>query len=753
MSDIARRLLTAGAIGVLVLALWGLGVFAGAGRMAVDLGFRLRTPPPEPSQVVVVGMDNASLQALGKLPWPRTHYARAVQRLSEAGARSIAFDMWFADAAASPAEDQALADAAQQAGNVFFALHMARSESTVKVTRSIRSLVGPSVSEAHVNVMPDPDGRLRGVSWEVHSLAERWLFMPVALAAAYRDVPPGSIERSDERLRIGSLNVPLEPNHNGQETFLLDPPITRLDESFLSFKDVVEGRFRADMVSGKIVIIGQVIQGGGYADVYDTVRGRKYGVVVLAETVQQLLDGRFLRRTPRWLTGAAVLAVTLLGIFLFRPRQAFWAWGAHVVLLLAAWACFLILLARFSVVIEPAPISAALLLSMAAGTLHSLRHASHELVRDERTMDILQQLGETVISVSGMPTLVTGRHPDVSDSFMLPARTPQVLLQTIAQAVGARSGGLYLRRNGGLAPVAVLETDRPDVTESVTADVTRRLCEDGPFAGALPSGGQLRTVLAMPLTFKGHVAGAVHLYDKYATEVSPGRRFTSADLRLVATMSQQAMIGLENASLYEGMRSIFLNATLALANAVDAKDPYTHGHSRRVLEYSELIARSMGLPERDIEITKMAAVLHDIGKIAIPDDILRKPGRLTDEEFAVIRTHPARGEGILAPLEELNPLRPAIRHHHERWDGGGYPDRLTGTDIPLCARIICVADSFDAITSSRYYRTARTPEVGLLEIERCGGTQFDVEIAACFVAAMRLRLTTPNELQAAASGG
>ncbi len=247
----------------------------------------------------------------------------------------------------------------------------------------------------------------------------------------------------------------------------------------------------------------------------------------------------------------------------------------------------------------------------------------------------------------------------------------------------------------------------------------------------------------MPLSFNGQVMGAVHLYGKHATEASSGERFTPADLRLVAIMAQQTMIGLENASLYEGMRGIFMSATLALANAVDAKDPYTRGHSERVLNYSEQLARAMNLPPQDVESVKMAAVLHDIGKIAIPDKILHKPGRLTLEELDVVRTHPARGEAILAPLEELRPLRPGIRHHHERFDGKGYPDQLAGKAIPLHARIICVADAFDAMTSKRYYHKAKSLEEGLEEIARCSGTQFDPELAEYFIKALSKRASIP----------
>jgi HD-GYP domain-containing protein (c-di-GMP phosphodiesterase class II) len=136
-------------------------------------------------------------------------------------------------------------------------------------------------------------------------------------------------------------------------------------------------------------------------------------------------------------------------------------------------------------------------------------------------------------------------------------------------------------------------------------------------------------------------------------------------------------------------------------------------------------------------------VLHDIGKIAIPDEILRKPGRLTAEEFDVIRTHPARGEAILAPLEELRSVLPAIRHHHERFDGQGYPDQLAGKNIPLHARIICVADSFDAMTSKRYYHEAKSLEEGLEEIARCSGSQFDPGLAECFIRALGKRAPVP----------
>ncbi len=753
MDDMLRRLAAGLAIAGLVLALWWLNAFDWLQLDAMNLGARARSAPACPN-VVVVGIDDASLSQFGQLPWPRKRYAEAIQKLSAAGAESIALDMWFPEAD-DPAADDLLRQAAQRAGNVFVGLCFAEEKPRVKVTRSNSRLVRGAIYEAHVNVIADSDGQVRRVPWEKHTLAERFLFMPVALAARHFGVKPEEVRAERNVLRIGEARFPLEAQPDGSGAFLVDLPDTRdyFEENYLSFRNVANGQFKPEQVRGKIVLIGQVIVGGGYADTWETARGRKFGVILLSEITQQLLDGRSLVPTPKPWTLLLVLALAVSGAFLFYPRHAILGFGGHLLLLAFVWAVFFFGMARYGRVLEPAPLTAAIFGSLTVGMIRSLRSAGHELVQDARAMEILHRLSETLVSSAGMPSIVTGRRPDVSESFVLPVQTPQVLLQTIAQAVGARQGALFVSRRAppGLARIASLDGDGPLPTPEFADRINQRLFQSGRAFASSDTARDLAwnaaaapaTLLAMPLSFKGQVMGAVHLYGKCATEASSGERFTPADLRLVAIMAQQTMIGLENASLYEGMRDIFMSATLALANAVDAKDPYTRGHSERVLSYSEQLARAMDLPPQDVESIKMAAVLHDIGKIAIPDKILHKPGRLTVEEFDVIRAHPARGEAILAPLEELRPLRPGIRHHHERFDGRGYPDQLAGKAIPLHARIICIADSFDAMTSKRYYHNAKSPEEGLEEIARCSGAQFDPELAARFIKALSKRPAVP----------
>ncbi len=193
-------------------------------------------------------------------------------------------------------------------------------------------------------------------------------------------------------------------------------------------------------------------------------------------------------------------------------------------------------------------------------------------------------------------------------------------------------------------------------------------------------------------------------------------------------LNHRALI-LENLRLQENS----LNVLRTMVNVLEQRDSYTAGHSRRVTEIAIAIAVRLGLPEAEIKTLRLAGLIHDVGKIGIEDTILRKPGRLTAEEFEVIRTHPVRGVQIIEPLDFLKGALPIVRHHHECFDGKGYPLGIAGYEIPLGARIVAVADTFDAITSSRAYRRGRGLDVALAEIERCSGTQFDPDIASLFI--------------------
>ena len=190
------------------------------------------------------------------------------------------------------------------------------------------------------------------------------------------------------------------------------------------------------------------------------------------------------------------------------------------------------------------------------------------------------------------------------------------------------------------------------------------------------------------------------------------------------------------------IRASFFNAITALAYALEAKDVYTSGHSQRVTEISVAIAEHLGLPKETIEKIRLAGLVHDIGKIGIRESVLNKPGNLTEEEYEHIKLHSETGERILKPIVDDEEILKAVRHHHERYDGTGYPDGLKGEQVPRLARIIAVADTFDAMTSERPYRKALTKEAAYAEVERCRGTQFDPQAADAFLEVWRLTTKT-----------
>lgn len=171
--------------------------------------------------------------------------------------------------------------------------------------------------------------------------------------------------------------------------------------------------------------------------------------------------------------------------------------------------------------------------------------------------------------------------------------------------------------------------------------------------------------------------------------------------------------------------------------ALDARDPYLRGHSARVTSIAESLARRLGWRAERIDALRLGGSLHDVGKIAVNESVLCKPGPLTDEELAEIRTHPVAGARLIEGVDDLRPALPYVLHHHERWDGAGYPHGLAGEEIPIEARLLGVADAFDAMTSVRSYRPALSVEQALAELQRCAGSQFDPELAGTFVEGWR----------------
>jgi HD-GYP domain-containing protein (c-di-GMP phosphodiesterase class II) len=212
-----------------------------------------------------------------------------------------------------------------------------------------------------------------------------------------------------------------------------------------------------------------------------------------------------------------------------------------------------------------------------------------------------------------------------------------------------------------------------------------------------------------------------------------GADFDSCDAKLLGSIAGQGSVFLANHRMYAELQDLLMGVLHSMTESIDAKDPYTCGHSRRVAQISRRLAISQGLDGQRAQHIYLSGLLHDIGKIGVPEAILCKDGRLTDEEYDNIKRHPAIGARILRRIRHLEPIVAGVLTHHERLDGTGYPKGLSGVDIPLEGRIVGLADSWDAMTSHRTYRRALDLDRAICEIKRCSGTQFDATLAEKFL--------------------
>jgi putative nucleotidyltransferase with HDIG domain len=344
------------------------------------------------------------------------------------------------------------------------------------------------------------------------------------------------------------------------------------------------------------------------------------------------------------------------------------------------------------------------------GELHAIFEIDKAITSAIDLETVLQQIVQMSIG------LLDAR---ISSIMLLDEETDELI---IAAAHGLSE--VYIRKGpikvGESIAGRVIQEGRPIAVEDISIDARHAYADQARVEG-------LCSLLSVPLSLKDRVIGVLNIY----TEES--HLFTPHEINLFTSLASQAAIAIENARLFESLEEIYIEVITALASAIDARDSYTRDHSHRVTEYTVAIAEAMQLGPAEVDIIRNASILHDVGKIGIKEDILKKPGRLTEEERKEMEYHPFIGTKILQSVKLLEPVLPLVYHHHEWWDGAGYPDGLKEEEIPLGARIIAVADAFESMTSDRPYRKALPLEAAFIELRDCSGKQFDPEIVLVFL--------------------
>ncbi len=303
---------------------------------------------------------------------------------------------------------------------------------------------------------------------------------------------------------------------------------------------------------------------------------------------------------------------------------------------------------------------------------------------------------------------------------------------------GRESGALELlaahppptenEEGGEQRQTAIMPTDRgvvATVLASGQAEIVNEVAADSRFVAGT---NRISSLMCAPLKTSEAVIGVACLSSEQPTV------YSAEDLKLFSTITYQAAVAIENASLYEQLQDAFYSTVYTLAETIEKRDPYTGNHTKRVMEYSLAIGTTLGLEQDELTRLQLAAVLHDVGKIGVRDSVLLKEGPLTDDEFAQIKQHSAYGAEIVANIKRMQEIIPGVRHHHERFDGRGYPDGLRGENIALIARIIAVADTFDAMITDRPYRKGLDLDTAFAELHKNAGGQFDPQVVEAFFA-------------------
>jgi HD-GYP domain-containing protein (c-di-GMP phosphodiesterase class II) len=241
-----------------------------------------------------------------------------------------------------------------------------------------------------------------------------------------------------------------------------------------------------------------------------------------------------------------------------------------------------------------------------------------------------------------------------------------------------------------------------------------------------------RNIICVPVKVKEKTIGVLEAINKKGKG-----RFNKEDLSLLTSLADQVAIALDNSRLYQELEEMFFQTAESLADAIEKRDSHTGGHTQRVTFYSQAIAKYLRLTPLERKWLKITSVLHDIGKIGIGDDILKKPKPLSPEEFHIIKRHSNMGVEIIEHIRQLREIIPGVKYHHEQVNGKGYPDGLRGKDIPILAKIVAVADTYDAMTTDRPYRKAKDKKMAIDELKRCSGTQLDKKVVDAFIRAYR----------------
>lgn len=705
------------------------GVFERLEIIAIDVRYQWFSAPARPD-IVLVLIDSDSLKRVGPWPWRRSVHARLLRRVSAAGARAVGYDVEFGTPR-DPESDAQLAGAVAEGRAIVLAVfheyqRLPEGGAVYRATPLMPELRRAGAVAGSISFPIDAGGGVRRAP-----LAEdvggdpHWAF-GVEVVRLAEGLPPDRVRWAGSgRLLLGSHTI--RGDRHG--LVYIDYAGGRGTFPGVPASDVLDGRVPDEVIRGRVVLVG-----ASAIDLQDLhsspFPGVMPGVEIQANLVSGLLRGVAARRLPPWIT-LAVLAVLAAG------------WPA--VAGRAVRRSTRVLVKTVRLALTTGAIAAGLL--AAGGILFWAWRLFLDVVP---LMAGAVAMGAVAVVAEGVRT---GRRATASAVALAPAsggppgaaavleQAVDILFMGLRDFMGVEALVVELRRGMRRPGVSRMVRAARDIRvgEDLPAcrdAVHRALAERAPallarlgpaFAPAADAPGLHAAGSAfVPLVVGGKAIGVLHAHRRSAP-------FEADDLRVMVALGAQLALTAQNQDLMQDLQALYLGTMATLADAVEARDAYTGGHCKRVSDLSVRLAQAAGLPASEVEEVRIGALVHDIGKIGIADQILGKPGRLTPEEMEHVRRHTVIGERIIAQLPVSQTVRDVILSHHERYNGSGYPRGLRGDTIPMSARIVAIADAFEAMTSGRIYRPPISLDQALFELRRASGTHLDPYLIELFL--------------------
>ena len=725
-------------------------------------------PPHESADLLLVTVDEESQRRLGKKwPWDRSLFGEFLTRLSKAGPSVVGLD-FVLNGDSDPREDMALAQAIRSGPPVLLASYLDRHGDPV--------LPHPLFSECGgitglINHPRDIDLTVRQLFAGIRlPMRPQPLFgTEINAAAIYRKIPLDQIELELNRLRVklGPQSIPLEPPVG---CMAINYRITPAQISTVSFWQVMKDLVPAEQIRGKIVLVGSTRE--ITHDVYPTSLGLMPGILISANGILTILSGEFIRPLPVPLTLALgflfVLAILMMTYWMPIPWSGLATAGITLGGVGIGFLCLLKLNART----ESLSVFILAGVSWLSGILYKyllLIAGSMRLHQRVVTDPISGAVTERYFRLRMETDWAQGKHSRKPASLVVlqmesvahqlqQAAWPEVqkrvrtLVEILHRHVKTR-GGLVGRLRDDCLAIFLPGVDLQK-TRAWTEEIRKALPGNlGHLAFGIACTQQSPMPTADRLLLAADSAARrswsqkkqpVGLYDPARdnphgeTGQQEDENQAAESLDYIASEFEDRNTAVEKAledlrQAHKELEGHFLEVTKSLVMAMDTKDAYTAGHLERVSRYATRLAETLQFPKEEIEAIQEAALLHDIGKLSLPEEILHKTGALTPEEVEVIKKHLELGAKILDPMKFFRPITAILYHHHERYDGKGYPHGLTGEFIPSGAQIITIADSFDAMTTNRGYNKPKNVQEAIEELHRGAGTQFNPDYVEAFI--------------------